>query len=282
MKKIFIALATAAVTATCAISMAACSDTQPLKVKNIELTSEEYAFAIKKENTELLTQINGYIAEWKADGSLDKLIASYFNGEATFSYTNKTDSAQANDFIVATNAYFPPFEYYNDNSAFAGVDIEIAHKIAQLLNKNLFIHDMDFDAIIPEVKNGSAHIGMAGITKTPIREEQVAFATGYYTSAQVITVLESDTTFDECKSAEEVEAILNAKDKNYVIGTQAGTTGYMYSNGDADFDYDGFTNLTTKAYNTGALALMDLANGKINAVILDKQPSLMIVESFNK
>ena len=83
-------------------------------------------------------------------------------------------------------------------------------------------------------------------------------------------------------SKEEVEAILNAKDKNYVIGTQAGTTGYMYSNGDADFDYDGFTNLTTKAYNTGALALMDLANGKINAVILDKQPSLMIVESLNK
>ena len=66
------------------------------------------------------------------------------------------------------------------------------------------------------------------------------------------------------------------------MGAQKGTTGYMYSFGDKDFGYDGFSNLTTKAYNTGALAMMDLKNGKINAVILDKQPSLMIVKSVNK
>ena len=97
-----------------------------------------------------------------------------------------------------------------------------------------------------------------------------------------ISVLASDTTFDACKTAADVEAILASKGKDYVIGTQNATTGYMYSAGSADFGYDGFTNLTTKGYTTGALAMKDLQNGKVNAVILDMQPSLMIAASMNK
>ena len=95
-------------------------------------------------------------------------------------------------------------------------------------------------------------------------------------------MLESDTTFDACTTAAEVEAILKAKGTDYIVGTQTATTGYMYSAGDVDFGYDGFKNLTTKSYTTGALAMKDLQNGKINAVILDKQPSLMIAASMNK
>mgnify|MGYP003471763343 CR=1 FL=1 len=57
---------------------------------------------------------------------------------------------------------------------------------------------------------------------------------------------------------------------------------YIYSKGDVDFEYDGFTNLTTNGYTTGALAMQDLSNKRINAVILDLQPSLMIAESINK
>ena len=72
------------------------------------------------------------------------------------------------------------------------------------------------------------------------------------------------------------------KGKDYKIGTQNGTTGYMYSAGDEGFGYDGFKNLTTKGFTTGALAMQDLRNGKINAVILDKQPTIMITNSMNK
>ncbi len=283
MKKIITATAASVLAVLTAFSLAACNKNgEKLKVlKDVELTSEDYAFAIKKENTELLTQVNGYIAEWKADGSLDNLIESYFDGTATFTYTNKTATKQDGDFVMATNAYFPPFESYDENSAFCGVDVEIAYKIAQKLNKTLYVYDMDFDAIISSVKSGESDIGMAGMTVNETRLKEVSFATSYYTSAQVITVAASDTTFDECKTAADVEAILNKKDKNYKIGTQQGTTGYMYSNGDADFGYDGF-GVETKAYNTGALAMMDLKNGKINAVILDKQPSIMIVNGMNK
>lgn len=282
MKKLICGIAAVAGCAVIATGAAACGAKATLKVKEIELTSEEYAFAIAKENDALLGQVNGYLAEWEADGSLDKLINSYFDGTASFSYENKTSTAQEGDLVLATNAYFPPFESYDENHKFVGVDIEIAYKIAAKLNKTLFIHDMEFDAIITSVKSCASDIGMAGITVNETRKEQVNFSDGYYESSQVITVLENDASFDECKTAGDIEEILKAQSSSFIIGTQKGTTGYMYSKGDEDFGYDGFANLTTNGYNTGALAMMDLQNGKINAVILDKQPSLMLVNSMNK
>ena len=180
--------------------------------------------------------------------------------------------------IVATNAYFPPFEFYEGN-AFSGVDMEIAHGMAGDMGKTLFIKDMEFDSIISSVKIGESDIGMAGMTITDTRLEQVDFTDEYYESAQVIIVKADDTTFDACTTASDIETILKTKTTDYKIGTQNGTTGYMYSKGDADFGYDGFTNLTTNSYTTGALAVTDLKNGNLNAVIIDKQPALMIAQS---
>jgi polar amino acid transport system substrate-binding protein len=275
----------AAVAAFATVGFASCGGnkkTENIKVmKEIMLTEEDYAFAIAKENTELLTSVNGFLAEWTADGSLNTLINSYFDGTATFTYENKTATPAENDFVMATNAYFPPFESV-EGSKFKGVDVEIAYKLATAMNKTLFVYDMEFDSIISSVKTGESDIGMAGMTVNAARLEQVNFATPYYSSAQVISVLESDTTFDACTTAAEVEAILKAKGKDYTIGTQNATTGHMYSAGNVDFEYDGFTNLTTKSYTTGALAMKDLQNGKVNAVILDMQPSLMIAASMNK
>jgi polar amino acid transport system substrate-binding protein len=141
---------------------------------------------------------------------------------------------------------------------------------------------MEFDALIPAVQNNDVDIAMAGMTVNEERLEQVDFTVGYYESAQVITVLESDKTFDNCLTASDVEEVLKQQGKKFVVGTQQGTTGYMYTAGDEGFGYDGFTNLTAKAYTTGALAMKDLQNGKLNAVILDLQPSLMISKSMNK
>ena len=76
-------------------------------------------------------------------------------------------------------------------------------------------------------------------------------------------------------------AILAQQSKSYSIGTQNGTTGFMFCNGDEGFGYDGFSNLTTKGYTTGALAVKDLSNGKLNAVVIDRQPALMIAASTN-
>ncbi len=281
MKKFIKAIALALATVAC-FAFAGCgAKKDEVKVlKTIYLTEESYAFAINKSDTALKESVDGIINEMKADGSLNTLIDSYFNGESTFTYQNKTATPQAGDFVMATNAYFPPFEYY-EGDKFAGIDVQIASIIATKLNKTLFVKDMEFDSIIPEVMNGTGVVGMAGMTVTDSRLEQVNFAVPYYTSAQVVTVQKGDTTFDDCKTAADVEAVLAAQDSKYTVGTQKGTTGYMYSAGDADFGYDGFKNLTTKSYDTGALAITDLSNGKINAVILDLQPSLMISQSIN-
>ncbi len=284
MKKL-IAMTLAAVAAFATIGFASCGSKEEDKnikvMKDILLTEEDYAFAIAKENTALLNEVNTLLATWTDDGSLDALINSYFDGTATFTYENKSSTPAEGDFVMATNAYFPPFESV-EGSAFKGVDVEIAYKLATAMNKTLFVYDMEFDSIISSVKNGESDIGMAGMTVTDTRLEQVNFATPYYSSAQVISVLASDTTFDNCKTAAEVEAILASKGSDYKIGTQNGTTGFMYSKGDADFGYDGFPNVTTQGYTTGALAMKDLQNGKLNAVILDLQPSLMIAASMNK
>ena len=87
---------------------------------------------------------------------------------------------------------------------------------------------------------------------------------------------------DDCKNAEDIENVLKKQGKDFIVGTQNGTTGFMYSAGDADFGYDGFKNLETKSYTTGSLAVLDLANGKIDAVIIDKQPAIMIAKSTNE
>ncbi len=275
-------MATIAAVATFGFAGCGSSKGKDVKVmKDIYLTAEDYAFAIAKENTTLLEEVNAMLDNWTKDGSLDTLINSYFDGNSDFTYENKSSSPKDGDFIMATNAAFPPFEY-KKGVYFSGVDVEIAYNIAQELGKTLFVYDMEFDSIISSVKTGESDIGMAGMTVNETRLQQVNFATPYYSSAQVITVLESDKTFDNCTTAAEVEAILATKGKSYKIGTQNGTTGYMYSKGDEGFGYPGFKNLTTNGYTTGALAMKDLSNEKIDAVILDLQPSLLIAESINR
>ena len=279
MKKVIGILLAIITIVTCVFAFAACSKTEAVEVKEIELTAESYAFLVKKGNTAMVNAANELLKDLKQSGELDTIINSFFDGSATFEYTNPASPEGC--LVVATNAYFPPFEYFSGNKL-TGVDMKIASLLAQKLGKTLYILDEDFDAIFTSVDTGEADIAMAGITVTEARKEIYDFTTEYYESAQVLVVKESDTTFDKCKTAADVEEILAKKDKSFIVGTQSGTTGYMYTAGDEDFGYDGFAGLTVNGYKTGALAIKDLANGKINAVILDKQPALMIAKSLNK
>ncbi len=288
MKKTLAILLCLAMLATSVFVLASCGN-EKSKVKvytEYELTAEKYAFAVAKENTALKEVANALLAELKESGELNNIINSFFDGSAEFVYENPVSSvptgdARENYLVVATNAYFPPFEYY-EGAKLTGVDMKIASLLAEKLGKTLYIHDMEFDSIIASVKEGMADIGMAGMTITETRLETVDFTTEYYESAQVLVVREDDTVFASCKNADEIVETLGKQSKDFIIGTQNGTTGYMYSAGDVDFGYDGFKNATTKGYTTGALAILDLANGKVNAVILDKQPAIMIAESTNK
>ena len=288
MKKI-LAVMLAAIMLLGVVTVVASCGKETAKVKvyeEYELTAESYAFAIAKGNTALMTAANELLAELKANGELDAIINSFFDGTASFEYQNPvsavpTGAERADYLVVATNAYFPPFEYYNGNKL-TGVDMKIASLLAEKLGKTLYINDMDFTAVITSVKNGESDICMAGLTINEERKKSVDFTDEYYESAQVLIVREDDAVFADCKSADDIIAKLAEQNADFKVGTQSGTTGYMYSAGSEDFGYDGFTNLTTKDYTTGALAVLDLANKKIDAVILDKQPAIMIAESTNK
>ncbi len=284
MKKI-IALVLACLMLVCCF--AACGDKKS-KVKvytEYELTAESYAFAIAKGNTELMTAANALLSDLAASGELEKIINSFFDGTADFKYENPLSEAPKGDakndyLVVATNAYFPPFEYYDGNKL-TGIDMKIASLLAEKLGKTLYINDMEFDSVITSVKNGESDIGMAGMTVNEERQQVIDFTATYYESAQVLIVRENDKVFADCKSTDDIIAKLKEQDTSFKVGTQKGTTGYMYSAGDEGFGYDGYKNLTTKDYTTGALAVLDLANNNIDAVILDKQPAIMIAESTN-
>ncbi len=281
MKKLLTIILAALTALTACFAFTACGDSaSKVKVIAYELTNEEYVYAVKSGDTEMQNALNSFMDEIKANGQFDNVVNSFFDGNATFTYENP--ASKDGCLVVATSADFPPFEYKEGNK-FTGIDMQIAKLFADKLGKTLYIDDIGFDQVILSMGQSTSEysVGMAGITYSEKRDETMDFTKGYYTSAQVIIVKEGDTSFDGCKSAADVEEVIKAKAQGYKIGTQKGTTGYMYSGGNADFEYEGFSNVNTIAYDAGALAVKDLSNGKIDAVIIDEQPAKMIAKSIN-
>ena len=109
--------------------------------------------------------------------------------------------------VVATNANFAPFEYKEGNK-FAGIDMEIAKYIADKLGMELVIEDMDFDAVVTSVGKNNVDVAMAGLTVNETRKASVNFTESYYNAAQMLVVVENETAFDACKTADDVLAAL--------------------------------------------------------------------------
>lgn len=265
--------------------LASCGGNVQVKIIDIKLTDEEYAFLIKKDNADLVASFNEYLAEIKANGTYDAIVAKYFEGKgekvgvavATGDVVNDAQS-----FVVATNCPFEPFEYIGDDGKIYGVDIEIAKGYAEKAGLTLVVKNLpQFDPIFEQVNAGLADIGMAGITVTPDRAELYSFSTAYYNASQKIIVPESCTDFDACKTAEDVENVLKALEGKS-IGFQNGTTGNWYVAGDADWGYDGFANVTPKGYATALEAINDMKSGNIYAVVVDEAPGAAMVKAVNK
>ena len=155
--------------------------------------------------------------------------------------------------IMATNAAFPPYEMIADDGSIEGIDAEVAGAIAEKLGLELQIDDMDFDAALLAVQQGKADIVMAGVSVTEDRLMVMNFSDTYATGIQSVIVKEgSDVTMD------------NLGEK--MIGTQRGTTGYIYASGDYGEDH-------VTAYDNGASAVQALMNGQVDCVIIDNAPA---------
>jgi ABC-type amino acid transport substrate-binding protein len=207
MKKILAALLTVATVITCAFAFTACDKkgggaTEKIKMVDVDLSSEQYAFIVKKEDTELLNTVNGILDAKAAEiqAIMDKYLNATEDQLATFgSNSIKTSSTDgANELVVATNIDFAPFEYYNGNKI-AGIDIEIAQLIANEMGKTLVVEHMDFDAVVTSVQTKDIYdIGMAALTISADRAEMVNFTKPYFDTTQVVVVKADDTTFDAC------------------------------------------------------------------------------------
>lgn len=174
---------------------------------------------------------------------------------------------KTNKIIVATNAEFPPFEYYEDNEI-VGFDMDLARLIAEELGIEIEILHMDFDAVIGAVASGRADIAIAGLTVSPEREKSVDFSKSYFNASQVVIVKEDNITITG-ENLDELIASLEGKK----IGFQKGTVGEFYVRGSESWDFPGIKNATPTAYDNGVLAVNELLNGRIDAIVIDEMPA---------
>ena len=160
-----------------------------LKILDEEFTNEDYAICVAKGNDELLDKINGALDELKQDGTLESIINNYIGVDAGKTpYVSSDDGIRDNGTLtMATNAAFPPYEYY-ENGTIVGIDADMAQAIADKLGMNLVISDMEFDSIIAAVQSGKADFGAAGLTVTEDRLKNINFSESYTTAKQVIIV----------------------------------------------------------------------------------------------
>lgn len=260
-------------------SLAACGSNQDgsdaqtgstkLKILDTEYTNESYAICIAKENTELLDKVNAALDTLQENGTTQAIIDKYIS-DVPNDLQFQQDVEGKEELHMATNAFFPPYEYY-ENDTVVGIDPEMAAAIADELDMKLVIDDMDFDAILPAVTSGKADIGMAGMTVTPDREESVNFSKSYANGILSVIVTEDSpiTTVDD----------LLDPDAEYVAGVQQGTTSDIYLSD--SYDNGGITEDRVAKFNKGADAIQALLTGKIDCVVIDSQPAQAFVEANN-
>lgn len=174
------------------------------------------------------------------------------------------NTVESGKLVMSTNAQFPPYESVAtgdgyEGTGFEGIDVEIAWAIAEKLGLELVIDDMDFDSALLAVQNGASDMVLAGLSYSEERDETMDFTSKYATGVQVVIVKEgSDVTLDN---------LGNGK----LIGTQRGTTGYIYASDTPE--NGGYGEDAVQAFDSGALAVQALVNGSIDAVIIDEAPA---------
>ena len=166
---------------------------------------------------------------------------------------------------MATNAQFPPYEMVADGdgvdgTGFEGIDVELAAALADKLGLKLQVDDMDFDAALTAVQQGKCDVVLGGLTYTEKRDEVMDFSTPYSQGVQVIIVKEDSAV----QSADDLANV-------DMIGTQRGTTGYIYCSDTTD--NGGFGEDHVAAYDSGAAAVQALMNGQVDAVVIDQAPA---------
>ena len=189
-----------------------------------------------------------------ASSAASSVASSAASSEAASSAAAELTTVEAGKLTMATNATFPPYEMTTDSGELEGIDVDTAKAIAEKLGLELQIDDMDFDAALLSVQQGKADIVMAGVTVTDERKAVMDFSDSYATGIQSIIVPnDSDIASPDDLAGKK-------------IGTQRGTTGYIYCSDDFGED-------SVVAYDNGLTAVQALNNGQVDAVVIDNAPA---------
>ncbi len=158
-----------------------------LKILPGEFSTEEYAFCVARNNVKLATQINEALRRLQNSGALDTIIDRHLHDHLSVAWQKKAIGRRNGTLVVATNATFPPYEYY-DNGRICGIDIDVMQAVADDLGMKLDVEDMDFEAVITSVQTGKADVGASALTVTKDRARNVLFTIPYTRCRQVIIV----------------------------------------------------------------------------------------------
>ena len=189
-----------------------------------------------------------------ASSAASSVASSAASSETASSAAAELTTVEAGKLTMATNATFPPYEMTTDSGEIEGIDVDTAKAIAEKLGLELQIDDMDFDAALLSVQQGKADIVMAGVTVTDERKAVMDFSDSYATGIQSIIVPNnSDIASPDDLAGKK-------------IGTQRGTTGYIYCSDDFGED-------SVVAYDNGLTAVQALNNGQVDAVVIDNAPA---------
>ena len=241
-----------------------------LKILDTEYALEDYAIAVAKEDAALLDEINTALAAITANGTAQKIIDKYISGKE-HGMTFQADAADKPELIMATNAFFPPYEFY-ENDQIVGIDAEMAAAIADQMGRKLTIVDTEFGSIIAGIQTGKYDMGMAGMTVTEERLASVSFSDSYATGVQVVIVKDGS-------AIQTVDDLLDSA-ASYKAGVQQDTTGDIYLSD--TYENGGIGEDRVVRYKTGNEAVQALLTGKVDCVVIDQEPAKAYVEQNNK
>lgn len=162
-----------------------------LKIIDEGFELEQYALAFKKGNTELVEAVNQALKELEEAGVIKQINENFIptsEKKGTCPYVSPENVERTKGtLVVATNAEFPPYEYY-ESGKITGIDMQIMQAVCDKLGYTMKIEDMNFDSVITAVSTGKADVGAAALSITDDRKKNVDFSNPYTTTQQVIIV----------------------------------------------------------------------------------------------
>lgn len=289
MAKFVVSFMLVAVVIGASFALVACNgdDKNYVAVAAIDLLQEDFGIAVKKGNTALLNAVNVVIDEWLANGKMNQYMDYYSalaneekGGESAVApdgLQTSWDFGSATEVVTMyTEAGFAPYEFYKGESI-VGLDVAIMSQVAVNLGKKLEVKDVVFDVVATNVANSTGDaVGAAGITINDERKQVVDFS-NVYSSSTLVIVSENGQYSSVKDLAGKTVGVQEGTSGDLIISAAKGA-GYTYENEDGQDVTVTAAGATVKQYKQYALALQDLKNGRIDAILMDKIPAELMLK----